>query len=122
MKPNAPTKTRSASDEVASGARDVAEAMDELRDALFSGMPNRRIKNLRQVQPKIGQTIQITSPGHVLYEQPPGSVDLKHVINPVIAHEASLGKQHEVLGLCDGTIGKAHYYAARIRIQQDKEI
>jgi len=119
LKPNAPTKTRSASDEVASGARDVAEAMDELRDALFSGMPNRRIKNLRQVQPKIGQTIQITSPGHVLYELPPGSVDPKKVINPVIAHEASLGKQHKVLELCDGTIGQAHYYAAKIQIQHE---
>jgi hypothetical protein len=114
LKPNVTTTRRSASDEGASGAKDVAEAMDELRDALFQGIPHRRIKNLRQVQPKIGQKIQVTSPGHVLYRAPPGSADHKKVINPVIADEASLGKQHEVLGLCDGVIGKAHYYAAKI--------
>ena len=27
-----------------------------------------------------------------------------------------LGKQHKVLDLCDGTIGKAHYYAAKIQV------
>ena len=41
LKPNVTTTRRSASDEVASGAKDVAEAMDELRDALFQGMPHR---------------------------------------------------------------------------------
>jgi hypothetical protein len=118
LKPNAP---RSASDEAASGARDVLEVMDELHDALYNGMPNRQIKNLRQVQPEIGQIIQITSPGHVLYERPPGSNDPKKVINPVIADEALLGKQHKVLDLCDGSIGKAHYYAAKIQIHHKEK-
>ncbi len=48
-------EAKSASDEAASGAATVAESIDELRDALQNGIPHRRVLNLRQVMPCVGQ-------------------------------------------------------------------
>ncbi len=115
-----PKAAKSASDEVASGAKDIAEAMDDLQQALHKGFPHKQIKNLRQVDPEVGQKIQVTCPDHNLYWSPPGTADPGKVFEPVYADEASLGKQHEVLGLVDGVIGKAHYYAVKIKIPHDR--
>ena len=102
-------EAKSASDEVASGAEDIAEAIDELRRALHEGVPHKQIKNLRQVQPKVGQKVQVTCPTRNLYWSRPGTADARKVFEPAYADAASLGKQHEVLELVEGIIGKAHY-------------
>ena len=60
-------EAKSASDEVASGAAAVAESIEELRDALQWGIPHRKIKNIRQVTPKVGQKIQVTCPTRNIY-------------------------------------------------------
>ena len=104
-------EAKSASDEVASGAADIAEAIDGLRKALYKGIPHRQIKNLRQVPPKVGQKVQVTCPIHNIYWSPPGRADSRKVFEPAYADAASLGKQHQVLELVEGVIGRAHYYA-----------
>ena len=109
-------EAKSASDEAASGAATVAESIDELRDALQNGIPHRRILNLRQVMPRVGQKIQVTCPTHNIYWSRPGRSDPRKVIEDYYLDAAALGKQHEVLELVEGDVGRAHYYAAKVNI------
>ena len=102
-------EVKSASDEVAGGTKDV----DELREALRTGVPHPQIKNLRRVPPKIGQKIQVTCPTHNIYWSKPGDTDHNKVIEPYYSDAASLGRQHVVLNLVEGIIGRAHYYAVQ---------
>ena len=100
-------EVKSASDEVASGAAAIAESIDELRDALQWGIPHRKIKNMRQVTPKVGQKIQVTCPTHNIYWSKPGRKDPCKVIEDYYLDAAALGRRHEVLELVEGQIGSA---------------
>jgi hypothetical protein len=110
-------QTQSAPDGAASGG----EKISDLREALRTGTPHPDILNLRRVTPKVGQKVQVTCQTHSAYWSPPGQGTPNKVREPPYKDAAMFGKQHVVLGLREGRIGNAWYYAVRIDISTDEE-
>ena len=117
MTPAPAEEVKSTSDEVAGGTKDIKE----LREALRTGIPHPRIMNLRRVQPKVGQKVQVTCPTHNIYWTAPGSGDHCKVTELPYADAAMLGRQHTVLGLAEGAIGHAYYYAVQVNIARPQD-
>ncbi len=103
------------------GVAPGGEKISDLREALRTGSSHPDILNLRRVTPKEGQKVQITCSTHSMYWSAPGTGTPNKVKEAPYTDAAMFGKQHEVLGLCQGRIGDAYYYAVQVDISTNED-